>query len=111
MSEEKKRVTRKYTEEYKKNAVKLSREVGRERASAELSIPESTLNGWLQKAKDFEIDLGAGTRSPSETLTLAAEFKAAREEIKRLTKENAKSKATIDFLTEATAFFAASRQK
>jgi transposase len=111
MSEETGRTTRTYTEEYKKGAVKLARDVGRKKAAAELGIPENTLNGRLMKARAGKIDLGAGSRTPTESMTLAAELKAAREEIKRLTKESAKKQETIDFLTEATAFFAASRRK
>lgn len=111
MAEKKSRETRKYTEDFKKGAVKLAYEVGRKKASVELDIPENTLYGWIRKGKAGELDIEAGIRTPEETITLAAELKAAREEIKRLSKENAKKQETIDFLTDATAFFAASRQK
>lgn len=106
-----KREVRRYTENYKKDAVKLAKEIGNKKATEELGIPENTLNTWIRKAKDGELDLGPGTQTPEVALTLSSELKVEREEIKRLTKENAKKQEEIDFLTDATAFFAGRRQK
>jgi transposase len=69
------------------------------------------LNGWLYKAKNGEIDLGAGSRTPSESLTLAAEIQKLKAENKALQRENSRIKEENEFLEEASAFFAASRQK
>ena len=46
---------RKYDNEFKKQAVKLAKEVGITAAVAELSIPKSTLATWMRKAKAGEI--------------------------------------------------------
>ena len=105
------RKIRTYTENFKKDAVKLAREISNKKAAEELGIPENTLNGWIRKAKDGDLDLGLGTQTPQGAMSLASELKLAKEEIKRLTKENAKNKETIEFLTNATAFFAERRQK
>jgi transposase-like protein len=111
MSEEKKRVTRRYTQEYKEGAIKLSREVGNKKAATELNIPENTLNGWIRKAKDGEIDLGAGTRSPSEAMTPAAEVQRLRAELKEKEREIKRINEMNEFLEKAASFFAAGRQK
>ena len=65
----------------------------------------------MNDARKGAIDTGVGTQTPQSGLTqaaeiqqLRAELKAQAREIKRLREENA-------FLEEASAFFAASRQK
>ncbi len=103
--------TKDYTMEYKKEAIKLAKEVGAKQAIKELNIPRGTLYGWLAKEKTGEIDLGAGSRTPTNVLTLAEENKALREKVKEYEKENARLAKTNTFLEEATRFFAASRQK
>ena len=104
-------MSREYTPEYKVEAVKLAREVGTTRAALELGIPKGTVGGWVHKAKIGKIDLGIGQQSPTGGLTLAAELQTIREENKRLAKENARLKKENEFLEEASAFFAARRQK
>jgi len=39
--------------EYKKEAVKLAKEIGTKQASVELGVPNSTLYGWLEKEKKW----------------------------------------------------------
>lgn len=106
-----KRTMRRYSESYKKDAVKLAKDIGPVKAAKELGIPENTLNGWIRKVKDGEIDIGIGTKTPQEEISLAEKLKVATEEIKRLAKETAKQKEEIEFLSGATAFFAQRRQK
>ena len=43
---------KKYDKEYKVEAVKLSREIGRKKASEELGVPIGTLYGWVRQAAD-----------------------------------------------------------
>jgi len=100
-----------YTMEYKKQAIKLAKEVGAKQACSELDVPKGTLYGWLEKEKKGEIDLGSGSRTPSNTLSLAEEIKALREKNKEYEKEIARINKVNTFLEEATRFFAASRQK
>ena len=103
--------TKEYTSEYKKEAVKLAKEVGAKQASLELDVPKGTLYGWLEKEKNGEIDLGVGSRTPSNALSLAEEIKVLREKNKEYEKEIARINKINTFLEEATRFFAASRQK
>lgn len=111
MSTEKRQPARKYTKEYKGEAVKLVREIGNRRAAVELGIPSSTLSRWTSDARVGRIDMGAGVQTPEDALTQAAEIqqllaenKAQAKRIRELEKLNA-------FLEEASAFFAASRQR
>jgi transposase len=112
MSKNIKRKQRNYTQEYKIEAVKLARQLkDNKKAATELGLPESTLNTWIKKAKFGEIDTGKGTQIPDTALTQAAEIQKLKAEIKRIEKENAQLKEINEFLEEASAFFAASRQK
>ena len=61
---------RKYDNEFKKQAVKLAKEVGTNAAVAELGIPKSTLLTWVRKAKAGEIDTGSALACPKNLLTL-----------------------------------------
>ncbi len=104
-------MAKEYTSEYKKEAVKLAKEVGAKQASSELGVPKGTLYGWIEKEKKGEIDLGAGGRTPSNALSLAEEIKLLREKNKEYEKEIARINKINTFLEEATRFFASSRQK
>lgn len=100
-----------YSEEYKKEAVKLAKEIGNKAAAEELGIPKGTVGTWVSKAKSGEIDTGAGTRAPKESLGLAQQLKEANKHIKELEKKNRQLQELNEFLEEASAFFAASRRK
>ena len=102
---------RKYDNEFKKQAVKLAKEVGTNAAVAELGIPKSTLLTWVRKAKAGAIDTGSGTRLPEESLNLAQQLQAANKRIKELEKKNRELEELNEFLEEASAFFAANRRK
>jgi transposase len=106
-----KRVTKKYTKEYKLEAIKLIKEIGNAKAAKELGIAKSTLSQWMHQAEIGEIDTGAGSQTPGSAMTQAMEIQRLRAEVKALTKDNARLKKENDFLEEASAFFAASRQK
>ena len=66
-----------YDEEFKKQAIKLAREVGNTVAAKELGIPKGTLGTWIRKARMGEIDTGSGSREPEELLNLAQQLQAA----------------------------------
>ncbi len=57
------------------------------------------------------MDIGAGTQIPGSAMTQAMEIQRLRSENKALTKDNARLKKENEFLEEASAFFAASRQR
>ena len=102
---------RKYDEEFKRQAVKLAKEVGTKTAVEELCIPKSTLLTWMSKAKAGEIDTGSGTRTCEESLNLAQQLQAANKKIKEQEKKIRELEELNEFLEEASAFFAASRRK
>jgi len=111
MSGNAKRVNRQYTKDYKAEAVKLVKEIANKKASMELGVSKSTLSQWVNQAKTGEIDTGVGTQTPDTAMTQAMEIQQLRADNKALIKENARLKKENDFLEEASAFFAASRQK
>ncbi len=102
---------KKYDEKYKMEAVKLAKKIGTKRTAEELGIPEGTLGGWVKKARDGEIDTGNGNRSPEEALNLAQQLQEERKKNKALEKRIKELEELNEFLEEASAFFAASRQK
>ncbi len=66
-----------YDEEFKKQAVKLAKEIVNKAAADELGIPKGTLETWFRKARAGEIDTDIGTRSPEESLNPAQQLQAA----------------------------------
>ena len=103
---------REYDEEYKEQAVRLAKNLGSAKAAAEeLQIPVNTLYGWIQKVKTAELDIGCGERSLEEALSIAKENQQLKKRIKALEKENRRLSEMNEFLEDAAAFFAASRQK
>lgn len=105
----KRKPSRNYTDEYKIEAVKLSRKIGKLRAATELSIPVSTLDGWIRYGK--YVETYQENQSLENTKLLVAENQKLKIENKALTKSNALLKKENEFLEEASSFFAASRQK
>ena len=102
---------REYDEEYKVQAVKFAKNLGSAKAAEELQIRVNTLYGWIQKGKTAELDIRCGERSPEEALSIAKENQQLKKQIKALEKENRRLSEMNEFLEDAAAFFAASRQK
>ena len=102
---------KKYEKEYKVEAVKLSRKIGKGQAAKELGIPEGTLYGWIKAAENGSLDLGLGEQTPEGAMSLAAEVQLLRKQIKELEKKNKRLEEMNEFLEDAAAFFAASRRK
>lgn len=111
MSEIIKRKCKEYTLDYKIEAIKLVQKIGNSKASIELGVPVSTLSHWVSAANRGEIDTGAGSKTPNGAMTLAAEIQQLRAECKTQAKKIRELERTNAFLEEASAFFAASRQK
>jgi transposase len=95
-----------YSREYRVEALKLVKEVGKKEAVKRLAVTEWTLNNWLKKA-------GAEKKAESveKTASLRLELREAQERIAGLEKENARIRKENEFLEEASRFFAGSRQK
>ena len=92
-----KRTRRKFTDEYKAEAVRLVREGGMTvtQAAKDLDLTESSLRNWVKQA---EIDDGRG---PADALT-----SPERQELQRLRRENLQLRMEREILKKATAFFA-----
>ena len=86
-----------YSKEYKDEAVKLVRELGKPVAQAaqDLGITQTTLRNWV---KQWEIDHGLGS---ADALTTEEKI-----ELRRLRAEVRQLKMERDFLKKAAAFFA-----
>src|SRR5688500_16779693 len=86
---------RRYTEEFKREAVKLVTEQGYSLAEAarSLGIPTHLIRQWRRKFA--QENTGTETMSESE-----------RDELKRLREENRRLRMERDILKKATAFFA-----
>ena len=101
---------RTYEAEYTKEAVKLAKEVGARKASESLKIPYGTLYDWIKKERKWALETGEA-RTPAEALSLAEEIQKLRLENKEQAKEIKRLTELNEFLEEASAFFAARRQK
>lgn len=92
---------RRFTEEYKAEAVRLLRESGRPltQVARELGLTPSALDRWARQHKKAE-----------QQGTTSAGLKAEREELQRLRRENETLRQERDFLRSAAAYFAKERK-
>ena len=98
-----------YSREYKEEAIKLAEEKGCKNASIELGISYHTLYDWIKQARKGNLHLE--NRSNSNVSKLEEELQQLRKVNKELSKQVKQLEEENEFLAEATAFFAASRQK
>ena len=71
---------KRYDMDFKKQAVRLAKEIGGKKAAKELNVSPDTLYGWMRKERNGSIDLGPGTRTPENALGLAEEVQQLRAE-------------------------------
>jgi transposase len=92
-----KRKRRKFTNEFKKDTIRLIRESGKTVAeiARDLDLSESAVRNWLKQA---EIDEGRGGQGELTT--------AERQELQRLRRENKQLQMEREILKKAAAFFA-----
>ena len=92
-----KRKRRQFTDEFKKDTVRLIRESGKTVAeiARDLDLSESAVRNWLTRA---EIDAGRGGQGELTT--------AERQELQRLRRENKQLQMEREILKKAAAFFA-----
>lgn len=96
--------TKKYEKEYKVQAVKLAKEIGKCRAAKELCVPEGTLYGWVKVAEEGSLDCALGLQTPNGAKNLAAEVQQLRKQVKAQEKEIRRLNELNEFLEEASAF-------
>ena len=95
MQEKKKRAKRKFTEEFKREAVELIEKIGIMKAEKELNIGNSTLRNWKKKFENPDSRAPSGKKSYSEL----------ERENRRILKENGYLKEINKVLIKSTAMF------
>jgi transposase len=93
--------SRRYTMEFKVEAVRLAESVGCSEASRRVGIPESSLFNWLKLKRTNK--LVATSHSLTATPRSAKELEA---EVDRLRRELASARLDCDLLKKAAAYFA-----
>jgi len=95
----------KYSKEFKREAIKLSDEVGVKQAASQLGLPYYTLADWRHRMREqiMSDDLPAGKTKP----TLTEQDIRIRE----LERENAELRNANEILKDALGFFAKDRKK
>lgn len=106
-----KRVTKTYDPEFKSQAVKLAGEIGAKRASEELCVAKGTIYEWMKAFREGRLSVQGVAHTPSNALSLNDELISLRKQNKAQAKEIRRLNEMNEFLEEASAFFAASRQK
>ena len=106
-----KRLTKTYDQEFKSQAVKLAQEVGAKRASEELRVAKGTIYEWTKAFKEGRLSTEGAAHTPSNALSLNDELIALKKQLKEKDKEIRRLNEMNEFLEEASAFFAASRQR
>ena len=94
----------KYSNEFKKEALKLSDEIGVKKAAAQLGLPYYTLADWRNRTRNQITGEPAVPAKPTDL-----EGQAAR--IRELERENAELRSANDILKDALGFFAKDRKK
>lgn len=102
---------RRYTAEYRANAVALAKEMGSSAAARQLTIPADTLYTWVSRAKNGDLPMSPTPPEPKASLNLAQRVKELEAENKALRSENAQIMRENQILEDAAAFFAARRKK
>ena len=100
MEERVKRNNRKYSDEFKSEAVELGKKVGCSQASKDLGINESLIRLWRRKLENAEA--GSGSKKSYTEL---------EREIRQLTKENGYLKEINEVLKKSTAIFSRDHMK
>ena len=101
MSKKQKVPNRRYTDEFKVEAVRLMDSVGVTEAARRLSTSQGNLNQWRDKVQKGELFFGTGKVVPIKAgpADLAAE-------VDRLRRELANAKLDLEIVKKAAAYFA-----
>ena len=91
---------RKYSEEFKREAIRLSDEIGNKKAAMQLGIPYYTLADWRNQSK-HKPKVGGTELNETEL----------RIRNRELEKENAELRQANEILKDALGFFAKDRKK
>lgn len=94
----------KYSNEFKKEAIKLSDEIGVKKAAGQLGLPYYTLADWRNRTRNRITGESAVPERPMDPAAQAAR-------IRELERENAELRSANDILKDALGFFAKDRKK
>jgi transposase len=92
--------SRRYTKEFKVEAVRLGQSVGYSEASRRLGIPESSLFNWVKLERAGKLEASAGIAA------LPRSAKELEAEVDRLRRELTAIKVDNEILKKAAAYFA-----
>src|SRR5215831_1987476 len=91
---------RRYTEEFRIEAVRLGNSVGVSTAAKRLGVPEASLWNWIRRSRGGKLELDNHPRSVKRNL---AEFEA---ENRRLRAELDSTRQDLEIVKKAAAYFA-----
>jgi len=92
---------RRYTEEFKTEAVRLALSTGGNAAAKRLGIPQSTMTKWVRQRREGTPAPVAGAASPVKRPVSELEAENAR-----LRRELASAKLDLEIVKKAAAYFA-----
>jgi transposase len=92
---------RRYTEEFKTEAVRLALSTGGNAAAKRLGIPQSTMTNWVRQSREGASAPGAGAAVPVKRPVSKLEAENAR-----LRRELASAKLDLEIVKKAAAYFA-----
>lgn len=101
----------KYSDEFKLQALRLKKEVGTREAAKQLGMSRDTIDYWDRMVRIGELRLENTDNTVDGQLSIEDENRLLREQNRALERQHKKDQEKIDFLEEATAFFAASHPK
>ena len=92
---------RRYTEEFKTEAVRLALSTGGNAAAKRLGIPQSTMTNWVRQSRDGTLAAVAAAAAPVKRPVSELEAENAR-----LRRELASAKLDLEIVKKAAAYFA-----
>jgi len=92
---------RRYTEEFKTEAVRLARSTSGNAAAKRLGIPQSTITNWVRRSREEEAVGGTGA-----AVTVKRPVSELEAENARLRRELASAKLDLEIVKKAAAYFA-----
>ena len=92
---------RRYTEEFKTEAVRLALSTGGNAAAKRLGIPQSTMTNWVRRSREETSALTAGAVASVKRPVSELEAENAR-----LRRELASAKLDLEIVKKAAAYFA-----
>ena len=92
---------RRYTEEFKSEAVRLALSTGGNAAAKRLGIPQSTMTNWVRQSRD-----GVSVPATGAAVAVKRSVSEVEAENARLRRELASTKLDLEIVKKAAAYFA-----